>query len=69
MNQTTWTTADEILWLDSIGKNHVHTREMAPAALLARYLEGAARRRNWANLDRQKILRYAVQRHARLLAA
>jgi hypothetical protein len=64
-----WTTADECLWLDTIGRTYEKTREMDEAVLLARYLESAARRRNWGHLNRQTVLRHATQRHAQLMAA
>jgi len=64
-----WTTADECLWLDNIGRVHERTRELDEGMLLARYLEAAARRRNWGHLNRQMVLRHAAQRHARLMAA
>ena len=64
-----WTTADECLWLNTIGQAHEQTRTLAASDLLARYLEGARRRRDWGALDRQKVLRHAVQRHAWLMAA
>ena len=64
-----WTTSDECLWLDNIGRVHERTRDLDEATLLARYLEAAVRRRNWGHLNRQKVLRHAVQRHAKLMAA
>ena len=69
MNSQDWRTADECLWLDTIGQTYDKTRDMDEATLLARYLESAARRRNWGQLDRQKVLRHATQRHARLRGA
>jgi hypothetical protein len=59
-----WTTADECLWLDTIGRTYEKTRKMDEAVLLARYLESAARRRSWGQLDRQKVLRHAARRLA-----
>jgi hypothetical protein len=69
MNQTTWNTADELLWLDSIGKNHVHTRAMTERELLARYLEGARLRTRWGAINKAQVVRHVVQRHAELMAA
>jgi len=64
-----WTTADECLWLDKIGQVSEQTCDMDEATLLERYLDSAARRRNWGIIDRQEVLRYARQRRARLRAA
>ena len=79
MTSQDWTTADECLWLDNIGRVHKRTRELDEGTLLARYLESAARRRNWGCLNRQRVLRHAThrqtvlrhatQRHAKLMAA
>jgi hypothetical protein len=69
MNHQDWRTADEILWLDSIGKNHVHTRAMDAAELLARYLEASLIRKDWDLIDRAQVVRHAAQRLARLTAA
>jgi hypothetical protein len=69
MNSKDWRTADEILWLDSIGKNHAHTREMDPATLMANYLVSTRTRKDWDLIDRAAAVRHAVKRHARLRGA
>jgi hypothetical protein len=69
MNSQQWSTADELLWLDSIGKNHVHTRAMTEREMLARYLEGARLRTRWGAINKAQVIRHAVQRHAELMAA
>lgn len=61
-----WATSDELIWIDQIGRVHEKTRETDEAALLAGYLEGAAHRRDWGDIDRQKVVRYVVRRHANL---
>jgi hypothetical protein len=68
MNQPTWNTADEILWLKRIGQVHEHTRLMDEAELLARYLDGARRRSNWGWVNKAQVVRHVAQRIATLTA-
>ena len=69
MNPKEWRTADEILWLDSIGNVHAHTISAHRAGLLANYLETALVRKNWGKIDKAAAVRHAVKRHAELMAA
>jgi len=58
----TWTTADELRFLDGIGSWGTERRVPIPKPeALDNYLEAAKHRANWDHLDRQAIIEYAMR--------
>jgi hypothetical protein len=51
-----WTTENEVAWLKNIGQHTTDPRMPGRIELLKSYIEGAKKRRNWAGMDRAKVM-------------
>lgn len=54
-----WTTAAELQYLENIGITHQFTKTIPRMELLKRYLEGANRRVNWGDVNKNDVLKAA----------
>lgn len=57
--RASWTTGDEMKFLQKLGEHRPNRRPAGPihkVHLLKGYIRGAYRRRNWADLDRVSVL-------------
>ena len=55
-NKLTWTTHDELLYLDMIGLAADQTRKISKQTLLENYLAAALRRQRWGGVDKKAVL-------------
>jgi len=60
-----WTTAKEIRFVDSLGSHH-KSEEIPDKTRLRRYIAGANKRVNWGRMNREEILRHAEMKLARI---
>jgi hypothetical protein len=54
-----WTTQAELNYLGKIGKASPMTETMPKETLLRGYLEGAKKRHNWGDMDKELVIRHA----------
>ena len=62
-----WSTNDEFIYIDSIGRVHEQTRKCECKELLSAYLNALDKRVNWGKLSAKKIRAYALLRYSEAL--
>lgn len=52
------TTADELLFIQTIGQTHEKTKTMKRKDLLTKYFNASLLRDNWGSMDKYKVLAF-----------